>query len=616
MATKVVCRFLVALAVALPATGQIDDTEPPRLTGLSFGPNPIDVTAGARTLTIEMRVTDNLSGASSVFGSVTSPLNRQQISFFATLFSGTFQNGVWRGTVEIPRYSDAGDWTMEVGLWDAVTNRVSLNAAALRALRFPADLKVLSVPDVQAPRVTGIRITPASVNVSSAPQTVTVDLTLTDDVSGVRLGQPRFGETVLTVLGPAPGFQVHGAFSTQFTLVSGTVLNGTWRTTITIPRYSQPGTWGINVFLVDNANNRASYPTSTLPPPSSFEVTSFPADTSAPRLTELSFTPRAIDTSTEGQFVRVQIRTTDDRSGVSFAHPFRSGSFFMSPSGAQFRFFETRTLSAGTPTAGTWEGLAFFPRFSEAGTWSMNGLALQDVTVNRLFLPTAELNRLGFPTDLVVIREFGGEDGRVGPGGGRIPDGSFGDRASVIFPPGALRSETIVKIDVLRTPPAIPTPAGYSAGTFFMNITLDPVPVMPFPPPGISVVLPIANFIAPGTAIQLFRLDPVTGVLVPAVKVGGGNVTGTVRDDGLSASFSGVSRLSTVVGFIATSVPGDVNGDGQVNCTDVAIVKAAFGKRSGQTGFDFRADVTRDGVVNVLDLSIVSQRLSPGTTCP
>ena len=61
---------------------------------------------------------------------------------------------------------------------------------------------------------------------------------------------------------------------------------------------------------------------------------------------------------------------------------------------------------------------------------------------------------------------------------------------------------------------------------------------------------------------------------------------------------------------------GDVNGDGFVNCTDLAIIKASFGKRSGQPGFDGRADTNHDGVVDLRDLSFVSRLLPTGTKCP
>ncbi len=66
---------------------------------------------------------------------------------------------------------------------------------------------------------------------------------------------------------------------------------------------------------------------------------------------------------------------------------------------------------------------------------------------------------------------------------------------------------------------------------------------------------------------------------------------------------------------VKAAVPGDLNGDGVVNCTDLNIIKAAFGKKTGQAGFDPRADVNGDGIVNVVDLSIVAKLVPAGTTC-
>lgn len=62
-------------------------------------------------------------------------------------------------------------------------------------------------------------------------------------------------------------------------------------------------------------------------------------------------------------------------------------------------------------------------------------------------------------------------------------------------------------------------------------------------------------------------------------------------------------------------VAGDLNGDGAVTCADVAIVRSSFGKRTGQPAFDARADIDKNGVVDVRDLAYVTQRLPAGTTC-
>ena len=50
---------------------------------------------------------------------------------------------------------------------------------------------------------------------------------------------------------------------------------------------------------------------------------------------------------------------------------------------------------------------------------------------------------------------------------------------------------------------------------------------------------------------------------------------------------------------------GDLNGDGKVDENDVQIVEAAMGTTAGMPGYDPRADVIRDGVVDSADLNVV-----------
>jgi Dockerin type I domain len=87
--------------------------------------------------------------------------------------------------------------------------------------------------------------------------------------------------------------------------------------------------------------------------------------------------------------------------------------------------------------------------------------------------------------------------------------------------------------------------------------------------------------------------------------------TGIVDD--IFGTPSAFTETQTLTG--AAAVPGDLNGDGSVGCDDLAIVKASFGKKTGQVGFDVRADVNHDGVVNILDLSFVARLLPAGTVC-
>lgn len=69
------------------------------------------------------------------------------------------------------------------------------------------------------------------------------------------------------------------------------------------------------------------------------------------------------------------------------------------------------------------------------------------------------------------------------------------------------------------------------------------------------------------------------------------------------------------MGGTSSCVPGDLNGDGKVDCSDLAIVEASFLKLSGQAGFDPRADTNGDGVVDLQDVAFVTQNFSAGVQC-
>jgi hypothetical protein len=89
---------------------------------------------------------------------------------------------------------------------------------------------------------------------------------------------------------------------------------------------------------------------------------------------------------------------------------------------------------------------------------------------------------------------------------------------------------------------------------------------------------------------------------------------------GLSVTFSPTDSVDyapvrTSVSINVVSLFGDLNANGSVGCDDLAIIKASFGKRTGQAGFDSRADVNSDGIVNVVDLSAVARVVPAGTVC-
>jgi hypothetical protein len=121
-----------------------------------------------------------------------------------------------------------------------------------------------------------------------------------------------------------------------------------------------------------------------------------------------------------------------------------------------------------------------------------------------------------------------------------------------------------------------------------------------------------------------FQYQSVGAGVTNAAANGGAATVGIRNTQGPSAkqvqawSFNApVLTDNSALSFVAplVKVVGDVDGNGEASCADLLIVRASYGKRAGQPGFDPRADLRPDGVINLLDLNIVSRALPAGTRC-
>lgn len=59
-------------------------------------------------------------------------------------------------------------------------------------------------------------------------------------------------------------------------------------------------------------------------------------------------------------------------------------------------------------------------------------------------------------------------------------------------------------------------------------------------------------------------------------------------------------------GWVLETILGDVTGDGQVNILDISLVAVAFGTKPGDPNWDPNADINNDNETNILDISTVA----------
>ena len=562
---KRIIFFFVFIFAGVPSvvSAQLTDTLPPVLDASQSAFTPaIDVTGGPAIVTVSLFVSDDLSGVtftSSInfpgpgllFRSPSGSQLQRASAFF--LVSGDDSAGVWQADLTFPQGAENGAWTVDsIVLEDKVGNTVTLDTGLLGTLGFPTTLDVTSISDTTPPTLVNLTIDLAAVDTSITSATVTVTMDLTDAESGVDFSFRPDLPFALGFSSPVGNFI---RLCSDPMLLTGTPQAGTWSSSCFFPQYSQAGTWVIwGPNLRDAAGNVVTLQPGDLQSmgfPTSFDLTSTPSDISPAQLSTFTFSPSFIDTSAGPQTVTATTSVTDDISGFAGMQV-----SFRSPSGGQHRNLFVFNLVSGTPLNGTFDGSVDFPQFSEAGTWQVESLFYYDNVVNFAFIDTAAMRMLGLPTVLNVVLPSLVSDGQISDVGGTVMDAVFGDRAQVTLPPGAVTVPTDVAIDVLESPLTFPMPAGFAApGTSFVNISFTPTPSMPFAAPGASIVLPLVNQMPAGTVLALYRVDPTTGNLVAAISVGGGPVVGTVDPSGLSVTFTGVSRLSVVVGLIPDNEP-------------------------------------------------------------
>jgi hypothetical protein len=186
-------------------------------------------------------------------------------------------------------------------------------------------------------------------------------------------------------------------------ITGGTLLHPTFDFTLTFPRFSQAGSYPINLVLIDNVFNEARFTPAALAArglPSAIQVTSV-SDTLPPQLVAFTVSPLAVDTSAGPATVTVHIEATDDLSGFGGGGTGNGSIDMRHSSGTNPVGSGSLPITGGTLLHPTFDFTLTFPRSSQAGSYPINLVLIDNVFNEARFTPAALAAR-GLPSAIQV----------------------------------------------------------------------------------------------------------------------------------------------------------------------------------------------------------------------
>ena len=414
-------RFMVL------STGEA--TPPPRVTDFNLAPATVDTSETNQVITVITRLVSDGAGGMwldpasfyqvRVSAAFVSPSRQQSVYLYSYAYfdeaSGDVQECVLTNTMVIPRHSESGVWMLDsLQAADAMGNTRNLSLANCLSLGFDTQFTVNGAADVTPPQLVSFEVSPARVDISETNQTLSVQVRVTDDLTGLADPTPELASRagVSAVFISPSKLQTVNFYFRPSMRASGDERDGVYTNTLVLPRYSEPGRWLISgVFMADTLGNRRSMDLADLTRANlavPLEVEGR-GDATPPRLLSLSLAPANLDVSSASQVLLVTARIQDELAGFANPVPGLSGrasaaAVFRSPSATQQMVvsFSPQARVSGDPQDGVYTGGGIVPRLSEPGLWTLSNFELTDVLGNRLSLDLSDCLRLGFPTQFMV----------------------------------------------------------------------------------------------------------------------------------------------------------------------------------------------------------------------
>lgn len=393
------------------------DKAPPTVVGLTVVPATVDVTSRDVPVKVRLHVTDD-TGVEMVNASASAmaPYRTSRVINFvgSHLVSGTVRDGIWELGTVLRRYSEPGRFEFDVSTRD----RVGRSASSL------VEGPVLNVidrnPDNRSPVVRSVGFDKQSVDVRTAPATVTVTAQITDDLSGTWDVDACFW---------APGESMQQVECPVMQRVSGTARDGRWRVSFTLPRGSLGGDWNVSISTHDKVGNNGYHygediyrewtagwqpdANTRLLAGGRFAVAGS-KETAAAWLRTVKVDRPSVDTLPGDQTVNMYVRAADvPGEGVTQVSASLSGIGAGMP-----HFRESASLHQGTRTDGWWRLSFLLPQGTPPGRYELSSLNIVDKGHFRTYeLPNAPYidgrTRLVMPAGSTVTTDGAAWDGAV-----------------------------------------------------------------------------------------------------------------------------------------------------------------------------------------------------------
>jgi hypothetical protein len=317
------------------------DSTPPALTKYGLSTTKIDTSAGPKTVTATIGVTDNFSGVASVTAKLVGPATYTK--------AATFKSGsTWEAVITVPKDAPKGMYALHVGATDKQGNVLAPKDTTLQ-------VEQVGDGDKTPPVLTKWAVDATTVDASEEAAEVTVTADVSDDNSGV-------ATVTASLVGPA-------TYSATATRTSGDAAAGSYQAVVTVPQGAAEGSYKLVIKATDADGNAMEKEVGTVtvgPLETEGEADPEPTgtDTTAPLARSWEVDRVAIDTSTGAEEVAVTARVTDAGSGVA------SVLFQLVGPGGTYSVTAART--AGDAADGTWEGMVTVPEGATVGAYTLH----------------------------------------------------------------------------------------------------------------------------------------------------------------------------------------------------------------------------------------------------